>query len=180
MIFKCAKISENDKSKRVFNSTMVSRTAETALSLLVLDANRQKVSTYTPNHSSVFCNKYPKDNENLLLKPSPSKMYIYTENRLITVADVRLKNGLYDVLTVVRNPMGAYAYRAQLMSNLGQINEFLQGPNELVKSKSDDRKTFSHPSSPDSKLKERLPKLDCDRAISSIPISSPDQHVFCS
>ncbi len=131
IIAKCNKGAESDRNKKIqFNFFMVKSAAELALDFLIWSSHRQKVSNYVPNPGAAFCNKYPEDPRNKLFCPSQARLHILAGSRLVTVVELSIKNGLYDMLALVRDPNGAFVYRAQLMCCLEQISEFLQGPPE--------------------------------------------------
>jgi hypothetical protein len=152
---------------------MVNRAAIAALNFISLNTNRQSITTYAPNQGAVFCNKYPKEELNTICKPLHQRLHVLAENRLISFLEIKLENGLYDILSIVRNSMGIHAYRAQLVYSLRQIAETLS-QNE-TETQSEDN-SFVIPALAPDKFKETIPpnKLVINRPT-SVTFSSPDE-----
>ena len=127
IIVKTRKGMANEKMAKYFGYGYVESVAVFALSFIALNTQKHRISTLTPNLDSVFCNKYPKDTEPSLYSPSVPKTHVIVsgESRIITICELQANNRLYDLLVVVRDEMGHFAYRAQLMCNIRQLTEFL-------------------------------------------------------
>lgn len=166
IMMKCDKGMENEKIRRVFDFAMVKKVAEIAIDCLIWTNNCQKVTSYMPNECTVFCNKYPGESSNSVFKPSKAKIHVLADDRLVSIVELALKNGLYDILTVVRDSNGAFAYRAQMMCSLEQITEFLQNAHQEGDKTDSTRVSAGRVSAEGEKQRKRPEKLVCDRPIS--------------
>ena len=94
-----------------------------ALNWSILNNKRHRVTNYFPNTDTVFISS---DNNCLydLLVP---KSYLLTLDNcsVITVFELKKDKEKYDIVTVIRNEFGNYAYRAQMIVDLRQFNEEL-------------------------------------------------------
>eukprot|EP01022_Parablepharisma_sp_SALTPOND_P028472 TRINITY_DN71015_c2_g1_i1.p1 TRINITY_DN71015_c2_g1~~TRINITY_DN71015_c2_g1_i1.p1 ORF type:complete len:1027 (-),score=106.69 TRINITY_DN71015_c2_g1_i1:12447-15527(-) len=127
IIVKTKKAAMNEKVARYFGYAYLESVAKFALDFLSLHSQKHRVSTYMPNLDSVFCNKYPKEPATILYGSSCPKTHfmLLNESRVVTISELHTKYGLYDLLVVVRDQFGHFAYRAQLMCNIRQLAEIL-------------------------------------------------------
>lgn len=155
---------------------MVNRAAAAALNFISFNTSRQSITTYAPNQGAVFCNKYPKDELNTIYKSSQPRLHILAENRLISFLEFQLENGLYDILSIVRNSTGTYAYRAQLVYSIRQIAETLSQHDTEVQSEDN---SFVIPPLAADKFKEAVPpnKLVTSRPTSMTFSSADEKNV---
>lgn len=103
------------------------------------------------------------------------KVHILSDKsiRLISIYELHTKNGLYDLLVVIRDKCGVYAYRTELFS---RVSEFIEASscnetkeNILIKETEPDF---------DRKIEKRTDELIGDIPISNIVLSPEDQIVF--
>ena len=120
-------LEQEKTTKNFFKYRQIDSAARFALNYLATNTQRQRISTYIPNLDAVFCNKHPKDPISSIYKHGVQKLHLLVEDeaRLVSIIELNVKNGLYDILVVVRGEDGRFAYRAQLMYNIRQITHFL-------------------------------------------------------
>lgn len=124
LVMKCRRFAETDKA-RVFNVAKVERAALAALNFVVLNRNRQRITSTFPLPSTSFCNDFPRDIRNSLFDPQRIGRVSFLSgdgDRLITLVELASQhNGLYDGVAVVRDEHGTFAYRAEMLVSLEQL-----------------------------------------------------------
>jgi hypothetical protein len=117
---KCKKAGEGEKAVKPFNYTKIEWTAASILAFMARNEHRQRLSTFLPNLGSVFCTS---GLDNAIYRPDTPKIHLLfgPDIRLVTVIELGFKNGLYDMLSIIRNPYGAFAYRAHIIYGLAQL-----------------------------------------------------------
>ena len=88
-------------------------------------------------------------------------------SRLISIYELHSQNSLYEMLVVIRDKCGVYAYRTEFFS---RINEFIETSSDEMKTVIPTQKIES---SPDKKIEKRMERLVADMPISNI-VLSPD------
>jgi len=146
IIMKCKKGLTNEKLSKSFSFGYVENVTEFVINCISLYGHKHRITPYSPNINSVFCNKYPKEKMPVLYSSTPNKTHLILNNelRIITISEISIKSGLYDLMVIARDENGCFVYRSQLISNLRQLADLLsEKPEEDVNSISPKAKTDS-------------------------------------
>lgn len=162
---KCKKGLELDKSGKVFHFSQIEKATITALSFLASSNSQQRVSNYLPNQGTVFCNKYPVEPNAAKSGSNNSSINILSSDncKLISISELRLKSTLYDMLVIVRDENGSFAYHTKLITNILQVCADFQNK-------------ISHGVQLFEEI-PNLPELICNRPISKIAIGESEEEV---
>jgi hypothetical protein len=167
----------SDKAAKQFNFLGLERVARTALDLLVRGGHNPRVSSHMPNYETTFCNRYPQDPTNGCLKPGPHRKHLLLPGSaiMLTVCELELGNGLYDLLVLVRNPNGCFVYRAEMVSSIRELTHFL-GENDDSLSGSEASSSLGFLSSEPKSGDRPLPLIQ-EKPVASIPLTADEESV---
>jgi hypothetical protein len=183
---------EADKTNNFFNYGQMEGAARAALHCLATNMQRQRISSCLPNLGAAFCNKGAKDGVNSALKRDARQahMLLLHDPKLVSVTELHMHNGLYDLLVIVRDANGIFSYRAQLMCSIEQIMHFLKEQQESEgKSKSKSKSELSQHSA--SLVRPEIPEIPegpekpipnpgplvCAKPVSQICLSADESSV---
>ena len=167
-----------DKTGRAFDFAHVNRAALFALEYMARNSQRQRLSSYMPNSGVALCNKHPKSKESQLYQRTLPKMHLLAEEsgKLISIVELKLENGLYDLLVLVRDETGLFAYRSQMMFNLRELTQFLSQESN-PESKSEEASSSSASAVDGSRPAAAPTDLVIDRPIPDVSLASEEQQV---
>jgi hypothetical protein len=167
-----------DKSARAFDFALVHRAALFALEYLARNSQRQRLSSFMPNSGVALCNKHPKQSESQLYQRTIPKVHLLMEDTstLLTIVELKLENGLYDQLALVRDETGVFAYRAQMMFNLRELTQFLAQESN-PESKSEEASSSSASAVDGTRPTAAPMDLVMDRATTNVNLTADEQHV---
>lgn len=179
IILRCQKGAE-EKTGKYFDYHLVGSFANAALNYLLYNSNRYRVTSFFPNVSSSFCNKFPKSGVSSVYNPSSPKVNILAGDKLVSIIGLEMKNGLYDTLTVIRDEYGAFAYRSQMICSLSNIEHILKGHQDVEGKSESTHTSLGAPSCGAPIPIEPLAKNICTRPISKIPSTEDESAVIFS
>jgi len=116
-IIAASKKLEHNKTITEFNYTEIIQFANSALEWILINSQKHKISTYLSNFDTVL--------KLDLLDPSVPKKYLLIKNAqcLITLYELEARKETYEVLILIRRDFGLYAYYAELLHIIKEVEE---------------------------------------------------------